>query len=192
MVKNPPAKQETWVQSLDQKDPLEKKRATHSRILAWRIPWAEEPGGLQSKGWQRVRHDWATNTLTFPGWLTILLHPAADIALSGWLLCPCCLEGYSGPPWLLWAPPCSCSSGWVVPLLGSFADAKSYLFHNRIRCFFFAACVSSMITLNALLSNCWLMFPCLQWETRGSVFSPHPLCLSLSFLLPPCAWEIFP
>ena len=50
VVKNLPAMQETWVQSLDQKDPLEKKRATHSRILAWRIPWAEEPGGLQSKG----------------------------------------------------------------------------------------------------------------------------------------------
>ena len=57
MVKNSPAIQETWVQSLGWKDPLEKGLATHSRILAWRMPWTEEPGGLQSVGWQRVRHD---------------------------------------------------------------------------------------------------------------------------------------
>ena len=49
-----PALQETWVQSLGQKDPLEKKMATHSSILAWRIPWTEEPGGLKSMGSQRV------------------------------------------------------------------------------------------------------------------------------------------
>ena len=48
MVKNLPAMQETLVRSLDQKDPLEKGMATHSSILAWRIPWSEEPGGLQS------------------------------------------------------------------------------------------------------------------------------------------------
>ncbi|MES9130246.1 hypothetical protein ABEQ10_11990, partial [Cutibacterium acnes] len=56
-VKNPPAMQETWVQSLGWEDPLEKEMATHSSILAWRIPWTEEPGGLQSMGSQRVRHD---------------------------------------------------------------------------------------------------------------------------------------
>ena len=48
MVKNLPVMQETWVQSLGQEDPLEKGMATHSSILAWRIPWTEEPGGLQS------------------------------------------------------------------------------------------------------------------------------------------------
>ena len=57
IVKNPPAMQETWVQSLGWEDPLEKGMATHSRILAWRIPWTEEPGSLQSTGWQRVGHD---------------------------------------------------------------------------------------------------------------------------------------
>ena len=57
MVKNPPAMQETWVQSLGWEDPLEKEMATHSSILARRIPWAEEPGGLQSKGSQRVGHN---------------------------------------------------------------------------------------------------------------------------------------
>ena len=49
--------QETWVQSLGQEDPLEEEMATHSSILAWRIPWTEEPGGLQSMVSQRVRHD---------------------------------------------------------------------------------------------------------------------------------------
>ena len=57
MVKNLPAKQETWVWSLRQEDPLEKEMATHSRIHAWKIPWTEEPGGLQSMGSQRVGHD---------------------------------------------------------------------------------------------------------------------------------------
>ena len=52
MVKNPPAKQETWARSLDQEDPLEKEITTHSSILAQEILWTEELGGLQSMGWQ--------------------------------------------------------------------------------------------------------------------------------------------
>ena len=54
LVKNLPAMRETWVRSLDWEDPLEEDMATHFSILAWRIPWAEEPGGLQSMGSQRV------------------------------------------------------------------------------------------------------------------------------------------
>ena len=57
MVKNLPAMQETRVRSLGQEDPLEKGMTTHSCILAWRIPWTEEPGGLQSMGSHRVGHD---------------------------------------------------------------------------------------------------------------------------------------
>ena len=57
MVKNQPEMQEIQVQSLDWGDTLEKRMATHSSILAWRIPWTEEPGGLQVMGSQRVRHD---------------------------------------------------------------------------------------------------------------------------------------
>ena len=62
VVKNLPAMQETRVQCLGREDPLEKEMATHSSILAWRIPWTEEPCGLQSLGSQRVGHDRATNT----------------------------------------------------------------------------------------------------------------------------------
>ena len=56
-LKRLPAVRETWVRSLGQEDPLEKAVGTHSSILAWRIPWTEEPGGLQSMGSQRVGHD---------------------------------------------------------------------------------------------------------------------------------------
>ena len=61
MVKNLPAMQETWVWPLGQEVPLEKGMAIHSNILAWRIPWTEEPGGFLSMGSQRVGHNWATN-----------------------------------------------------------------------------------------------------------------------------------
>ena len=76
MVKNLPAMQETWVRSLDREDPLEKGTATHSNILAWRIPWTEEPGRLQSTGLHRVGHDWATNMFTsiyYCKWITHII-----------------------------------------------------------------------------------------------------------------------
>ena len=56
-VKRLPTMQETWVRSLDREDPLEKEMATHSSTLAWRIPWTEKPGRLQSMGLQRIGHD---------------------------------------------------------------------------------------------------------------------------------------
>ena len=61
LVKNPFAMQETWVRSLGWEDPLEKEMAAHSSTLAWKIPWMEEPGRLQSMGSQRVRHDGASS-----------------------------------------------------------------------------------------------------------------------------------
>ena len=60
-LKRLPAVWETWVQFLGREDILEKEMATHSSILAWRIPWTKEPGGLQFTGSQRVGHDWATS-----------------------------------------------------------------------------------------------------------------------------------
>ena len=61
-IKYLPAMQETWVWSLDREDPLEKGMVIHSSIIAWRIPWIEQPSGLHSLGSQRVRQDWAINT----------------------------------------------------------------------------------------------------------------------------------
>ena len=69
MVKNLPAVQEGQVQSLGREDPLEEEVATHSSILAWKIPWTEETGRLQSMGSQRVRHDLATD-LEYHGGIT--------------------------------------------------------------------------------------------------------------------------
>ena len=57
MVRNLPARWETRVQSLGREDPLEKGMVTHPSVLAWRIPWTEEPGGLQTTALQRVKHD---------------------------------------------------------------------------------------------------------------------------------------
>ena len=62
-VKNLPAMQETQARSLDREDPLKENLATHSSVLAWRVPWTEEPGRLQALGLQRGGYDWATNTL---------------------------------------------------------------------------------------------------------------------------------
>ena len=66
-LKHLPAMRDTWVQSLGWENPLEKEMATHSSLLAWRIPWAEEPGGLQSTGSQRVGHD-RTTSLSLSLW----------------------------------------------------------------------------------------------------------------------------
>ena len=74
-VKNLPAVQETHVRFLGWEDPLEKEIATHSSILAWRIPWREEPGRLQSMGSQRVRHDLGTKP---PHW-SLVKNPAPGI-----------------------------------------------------------------------------------------------------------------
>ena len=71
-LKRLPAMQEMWVWSLGQEDPLEKEMATHSSILAWSIPWTEEPGRLQSMGSQRVGHKWATSLLNTGEWVKLL------------------------------------------------------------------------------------------------------------------------
>ena len=76
-LKRLPAMWETWVRFLGWEDPLEKEMATHSSILAWRILWTEEPGGLQSTGSQRVRHDWATSLFH----LCILSLPIVNVML---------------------------------------------------------------------------------------------------------------
>ena len=71
-------KQETWIRSLGQEDPLEKEIATYSSILALKIPWTEEPGGLQSMGSQRARHNWAANTHTKTEFFLFWVDPKAQ------------------------------------------------------------------------------------------------------------------
>ena len=87
MEKNLPARQETQVWSLDGGDQLEKGRAMRDSILAWRIPWTEEPGGLQSMWLQRIRHDWVTNT-----------HAAAAATAKSLQSCPTLCDPRDGSP----------------------------------------------------------------------------------------------
>ena len=78
-VKCLPSMQETWVWSLGGEDPLEKEMTTHSGILAWKTPWMEKPGGLQSMGSQRVGHDWVTSLFTGYSMCTY-------VSLSSWAI----------------------------------------------------------------------------------------------------------
>ena len=83
LVKNLPAMQEIWVQSMGQEDSLEKEMATHASTLVWRIPWTEELGRVQSMGLQRVRHDCVINfhfhlsSIYLPMYLFIYIYPQA-------------------------------------------------------------------------------------------------------------------
>ena len=83
-LKHLPPMRENWVWSLSWEDPLEKEMTTHSSILAWRIPWTEEPGRPQSLGSQRVRHDWATSLslLFYLAYFQSSIHAAACIRIS--------------------------------------------------------------------------------------------------------------
>ena len=97
MVKNLPAMQETHVWSLDQEDPLEEEMATHFSILAWRIPWTEEPGGLQSMVLQTVRDDWATNNCLLLLLLQELKVSQEDRMIHWHLSLTACAEILSSP-----------------------------------------------------------------------------------------------
>ena len=93
MVKNRPAKQETQVWSLSREDPLEKEMAIHSSILAWEVPWTEVPGGLQSMGLSRVRHELTTKQQAVHS----RLRWGQPYAPSGRLQSPVTLVNYSAP-----------------------------------------------------------------------------------------------
>ena len=118
MVKNLPAMQEAWVWSLGGEDVLEKGMATHSGILAWRIPCTEEPGGLLSMGSQRVGHKWVTVSLFFillsywfPSVAEFLVARTNLLSLSQWTLWS------SSPDQIMWfAPLFPRSNGWQLTL----------------------------------------------------------------------------
>ena len=98
---------ETWIQSLGQEDPLEKEMATHSSILAWRLPWTVDPGRLWSMGSQRVRFDWATNTSILP-----LRTCGSTIPASN---CNCCTKKKTIVPLRTF----KCSFKVIIELVGS-------------------------------------------------------------------------
>ena len=135
LVKNLPAMQETRVWSLDQEDPLEKGMAAHSSVLAWRIPWTEEVGGLQSMGSQTARYDWVVDT--------VRSHTASFIYACVYLcvclflhafICVCVYFGHSASSLLHWAP--SCSREWdplSTVLRGLLTAVASLAAEHRLR-----------------------------------------------------------
>ena len=142
-VKHLLAMRETWIWSLGQEDPLEKEMATHSSILAWKIPWTEKAGTLQSMGSQRVGHDWV-NSFTYLspkvhslhlGWV-LVLHVFVHVQKYNYMYPPCHYSvRYSIATGLetLWALPFHLI---LFPSLGncwSFYCVHSFLF-SRISC----------------------------------------------------------
>ena len=119
LVKNLPAMQETQVWFLGQEDPLEKEMAIHSSILAWKIPWTEESGGLQFLGLQRVRHNWATNT-------------RLDSVQFSSVQSLSCVQLFATP----WTPACQASlsitNSWSLPKLMPIESVM--LFNHLILC----------------------------------------------------------
>ena len=119
LIQNLPAVQEMGVQSLGREDPQEKEMATHCSILAWRIPWTQEPGGLQSMGWQRVGRNWATNTCDFT-------NPALVTFLPSLFALTLCIDKDLEPILLLWL-----FCGVTIALLTIFSILKFFLCLHR-------------------------------------------------------------
>ena len=108
-VKNLPAMQETWVRFLGREDPLEKEIAIHSSILAWKIPWTEELGGLHSTGSQRIGHNWSALAHSSPWgrpWIAIALLFKFHTSLGPYIFKPAglCLSGLALVQRELWLP----------------------------------------------------------------------------------------
>ena len=144
-------KMRSWVWSLIQRDPLEEEMATHSSILAWRIPWTEEPGGLQSIVWQRVEHDW--NDLA----RTQLVLPIANFEINLknfiWriIALQCCVGFSRITTWI--------SHTWTyTPSLLSLPPTRPIAVWNVI----FASCISLPHAYLHFSPHYWIFIPFLQ------------------------------
>ena len=158
-LKRLPPMWETQVRSLGQEDPLEKEMVTHSSILAWRIPWMEKPGRLQTMGSQRVGHDWATSlSLSFT--MNMGVHVSFWASLVAQLV--------KNPPamWKTWVP----SLGWKDPLEKgihfSLENSMDYTVHGVAK-------------RGTQLSDCDFHF--LPWYTFFSWFSGN--CIFVTFFV---------
>ena len=117
-VKNLPEMQETHVWSLDWEGPLEKRMTIHSGILAWKIPWTEEPGRRQSTGSQRVWHNWKTNTFTFMFIELVILSDDLILSITSFSSWP-----NWGGGWVGW---------WVVVIVVVFYNQKIFILYRGI------------------------------------------------------------
>ena len=175
---HPPAMQETQIRSLGWEDPLEKTMATHSSILAWRIPWIEKPGGLQCMGLQRVGHDWATNIHTHT-----LPHPVAQASAdlptidarpaSSSPLAPSQARFIS--PWLMW---------------------KSSLSYLPVAAWLSPDCPDTHKVSYFLIASCSLPFHHRDFVFPSQQPRPFPpqdlsLCSSLGLETPACVFSVW-
>ena len=174
IVKNLPAMQKTELRSLGREDPLEKGTETHSSILAWRMPWTEEPGGLQSMRSQRVGHDWVTNTR--PHHEPQVLRIRAGCTLCLWICPPSALRlsSESSPGE---ASPAGELEGARVPVLG----------HSRQ---FLCSEAEGGLRLQAAAEASRSHAPVPRGTRRCLAAGPRcPLCTTLSSTLPLRPWE---
>ena len=177
-VKRLPAMQETWVRSLGQEDPLEKEMATHSSTLAWKIPWTEKPGRLQSMGLQRVGHDWATS-------LSLSLHKIISLTVS--ILSPSICHEVMGPDAMIlvfqmlsFKPSFSFSSfTFIKRLFSSSLSALRVVSSVCLRLLIFLpailipACDSSILAFHMIYSA----YSLLQWTTFCQNSPQWSICL---------------
>ena len=156
-VKNLSAVQETWVRSLSREDPLEKEMTTHSSVLAWRIPWMEEPGGLPSMGSHRVGYDWsdlaaaAAAATRLKIRLTWGLSLLVQVSREGWkspgecqvlgpalAICeswPRALSQRPSSESLIWFRTCTCSTDYAAPGNGCRSEHPLSIFLNYLNTF---------------------------------------------------------
>ena len=172
MVKNLPTMQKTWVQSLGWEDPLEKRMATHSSILAWRTPWTEEPGQLQSMGLQRIGHDLGTNTYTHTRTHT---HTHTHTFLSSTVVFLYACQSRNGLEFLftLWGPGSEADypeKAWQCAFAGSMKEVwtKPLRFYRPWTWgLLFLYLVSRVITPKSLLPNFYCLSSCKQHRASG-------------------------
>ena len=137
--------QETWVPSLSQEDPLEEEMATHSSTLAWRIPWTEEPDGLQSMGLQRVGHDWVTEHT----YVYLYIHTLCVLV--------------SGEPWLIHS---SCEAG--RRSFNSRQVHQPVQFPSSQRCCYWLTGFPPLLWwVASSVQGGWLREPDLSWLDQG-------------------------
>ena len=160
VVKNLSAVQEIWVQFLGREDPLEEGMATHSSILAWRIPWTEEPGGLQSMGLQRVGWDWVTkHTLMLHiclPWRLVTKDRSSTVSL--WVWAQSCREGArfgNLPTWSV------LRKSLTFSLLGALWSACSFTSGKRKKAMFFQDSLKERLFRRTDFS--WVKAPAFDW-----------------------------
>ena len=178
MIKNLPTMWETGIQSLGREDPQEKGMATHSSILAWKIPWTAEPGRLQSMELQRVRHNWATNTHTWTTSPPVLESDKTEKLIptkshtSGKHACLILLFVFPVETSCLELPPICSWTGWLFGYGIAVLPRVPFNFSENVFVFFCAIYIVSWVPCPSLSRFIFL----LKWSTPSKSFLRKDAC----------------